>query len=97
MNAPDYHDITTSISEIIAKTSKPLADAQKMALVGSVSIWLLQRDQRIEKLEASLRNCLLLAMRAARQTTGTVETDWRHIIRFCTEAGVKPSPLRSTD
>lgn len=54
-----------------------------------------QRDAVIEAMEKSLRNCLLLAMRAARQTTGTVETDWRHIIRFCAEAGIEPSPLRA--
>lgn len=54
MNAPDYHDISTSIAEIIAKTSKPLAEQQKIALVGSVSIWLLQRDKRIEDLEKGL-------------------------------------------
>jgi uncharacterized Zn finger protein (UPF0148 family) len=39
--------------------------------------------------ESALRNCLLLAMRQARK-----DSDWKHIIRFCREGGVEPSPLR---
>jgi hypothetical protein len=40
--------------------------------------------------ESALRNCLLLAMRHARR-----DSDWEHIIRFCREGGVEPSPLRT--
>lgn len=40
--------------------------------------------------ESALRNCLLLAMRQARR-----DSDWEHIIRFCREGGVEPSPLRT--
>lgn len=40
--------------------------------------------------ESALRNCLLLAMRRARR-----DSDWEHIVRFCREGGVEPSPLRT--
>jgi len=51
-----------------------------------------QRDAVIDAMEKSLRNCLLLAMRKAHSDPSS---DWRHIIRFCTEAGCGPSPLRT--
>ena len=44
-----------------------------------------------DALQLSLRNCLLLAMRRAHAG----DEGWKHIIRFCSEAGVVPSPLRS--
>jgi len=46
----------------------------------------------IEKLRNALRNCLLLAMRKAHRDPSS---DWTHIIRFCKEGGVEPSPLRA--
>jgi len=89
---PDYHEIGTSIAEIIAKCSKPLAEQQKIQLTGAVAIWLLQRDQRIEQLENALGNCRMLAMRKAFKDPSS---DWLHIIRFCKEVGIEPSPLRA--
>jgi hypothetical protein len=46
--------------------------------------------EQAEKMERSLRNCLMLATRNMRKEGG----DWEHIIRFCKEAGVEPSFLR---
>lgn len=46
----------------------------------------------IRKLQLGLDNCRLLAMRNAHKQRGS---DWEHIIRFCTEAGRGPSPLRA--
>jgi len=51
-----------------------------------------RRDSRIAELEKALDNCRLLAMRKAHREPST---DWEHIIRFCTEAGRGPSPLRA--
>lgn len=51
MQEPDYHDICMSIAGIIAHGDKPLTQMQTMSLVGSVSIWLKQRDDRIATLE----------------------------------------------
>lgn len=49
---------------------------------------------RITELEKALGNCRLLAMK--RLHKGAVEqVDWEAILRFCTEAGCGPSPLRA--
>jgi hypothetical protein len=49
---------------------------------------------RIAELEKALSNCRLLAMK--RLHKGAVEkADWEAILRFCTEAGCGPSPLRA--
>lgn len=49
---------------------------------------------RIAELEKALGNCRLLAMR--RLHKGAVEkADWEEILRFCTDAGCGPSPLRA--
>jgi hypothetical protein len=49
---------------------------------------------RIAELERALGNCRLLAMK--RLHKGAVEkADWEAILRFCTEAGCGPSPLRA--
>ena len=48
--------------------------------------------------ERALRNCLLLAMSRLhrRSVSGVEKLDWEHILRFCKEGGVEPSPLRAT-
>lgn len=47
-------------------------------------------SRKLDTCESALRNCLLLAMRHARR-----DSDWEHIIRFCAQGGVEPSPLRT--
>lgn len=42
----------------------------------------------------ALGNCLMLAMRRSRASHIDF-IHWQHIIRFCKDAGVEPSPLRS--
>jgi hypothetical protein len=49
-------------------------------------------EEDAEKQHNALRNCLLLAMRKAHRDPSS---DWEHIIRFCKEGGVEPSPLRA--
>jgi len=49
-------------------------------------------EEDAERQHNALRNCLLLAMRNAHRQRGS---DWEHIIRYCTEAGCGPSPLRA--
>lgn len=45
------------------------------------------------RMENALRNCMMLANR--RLHRGAVEqADWESILRFCAEAGIRPSPLR---
>lgn len=54
-------------------------------------------NQRINQLERSLRNVLILATRELRRKQITPERNtemWGHAIRFCREAGVEPSLLR---
>lgn len=51
-------------------------------------------DTEFVKLRQALRNCLLLAMRESRRQN---TRGWEHIIRFCKEVGVEPSPLRGED
>lgn len=56
----------------------------------------------MNKQEQALRNCLLLAMRERHRErltkgTGAEPSAWDHIIRFCGEGGIKPSPLRAED
>lgn len=51
----DYSKIADSICSTIAKVGKPLSADQRVGLTGSVAMWLLQRDQRIGKLESVLR------------------------------------------
>jgi hypothetical protein len=54
-----------------------------------------RKDASIAELEKALGNCRLLAMR--RLHKGAVElADWEAILRFCTEAGCGPSPLRAS-
>lgn len=49
---------------------------------------------RIAELAKALGNCRLLAIK--RLHKGAVEkADWEAILRFCTEAGCGPSPLRA--
>lgn len=49
---------------------------------------------RIAAVERALSNCCLLAMK--RLHKGAIEkADWEAILRFCTEAGCGPSPLRA--
>lgn len=71
--------------------------------------WKVDPDpNRVRKLELALENCLMLARRkrANRHTynaDGTVtprppksdDTDWDHVIRFCHDAGVQESILRT--
>jgi hypothetical protein len=47
--------------------------------------------------EAALRNCLLLAMRvlSVKHPDSLGAKNWEHIVRFCKEGGVEPSPLRT--
>lgn len=50
-------------------------------------------DAALAAKDSALRNCMLLAMR--RLHKGSTEiADWEHVIRFCKEAGVEPSPMR---
>jgi hypothetical protein len=49
----DYHKIGVSVAETIAKIDKPLTMDQRMFLVGAISPWLKQRDDRIAELEKS--------------------------------------------
>ena len=48
----------------------------------------------INRQTEALGNCLMLAMRRSRASHIDF-VHWQHIIRFCKEAGVEPSPLRS--
>ena len=45
---PDYVDIANSICDTIAKGSKPLTEAQRLCLVGAVSVWLAKKDEVIK-------------------------------------------------
>ncbi len=59
-------------------------------------------EEENKRLHLALRNCLALAQRQLRRalTTGAsrvVRQDWTHIVRFCAEAGVKPTFLRTEE
>lgn len=43
----------------------------------------------------ALGNCLMMAMRRLHRGGNSTPGDWADVIRFCKEAGVEPSPLRS--
>ena len=47
--------------------------------------------------ERALRNCLFLSMSRLhrRSVSGVEKLDWEHILRFCKEGGVEPSPSRA--
>ena len=47
--------------------------------------------------ESALRNCLLMAMRQlhVKHPDSLGYKNWEHIVRFCKEGGVEPSPLRA--
>lgn len=51
----------------------------------------------IQRLQGALRNCLLLAIRQlhVKHPDSLGAENWRHILRFCKEGGVEPSPLRA--
>ena len=58
-------------------------------------------QEEVKRLRLGLGNCLMWAMRQRRRhrigkaRPGELNgEDWDHIIRFCKEAGVAPSPLR---
>ena len=51
-------------------------------------------EARAARLEAALRDCRMLAV-ATRIRRG--DPDWQHIVRFCREAGVDGSVLRTQD
>lgn len=44
-----------------------------------------------DKVYTALRNCYALAKRHRD------EPDWEHVVRFCHEAGISDSPLRSSN
>lgn len=50
----DYHKIGVCIAATIAQIDKPLTMDQRMFLVGAISPWLKQRDDRIAELEARI-------------------------------------------
>ena len=45
-----------------------------------------------ERAQSGLRNCALLAAKHRNE-----DGDWRHIIRFCLDAGCRFSPLRAAN
>lgn len=61
-----------------------MSDAQFRGLANDLTLCL-------EKRNGALKNCLLLAMREYHKTKNE---NWKHIIRFCEEAGIKPTILR---
>lgn len=69
--------------------AKPVIDALAAAEARALAA---ERDA--ERLRLGLRNCLVLAMRRARNANAEQEF-WRHIVRMCGEADVKPSVLRN--
>jgi hypothetical protein len=52
----DYREIGMSIADTIGKVTKPLTSDQKLFLVGAISPWLQQRDDRIAELEQQIEN-----------------------------------------
>lgn len=48
----------------------------------------------------ALKKCMLLSLQEIRRATvradARAEEQWRHILRFCESAGIKPSVLRSS-
>lgn len=60
------------------------------------SAHLAETQRRVNVLEQALGNCRLLAMKRLHKGA-TEQADWEAILRFCTEAGCGPSPLRAID
>lgn len=48
-----------------------------------------------EKLTQALHNCYMLACRRSRGPGTPENADWKHLRRFCEEAGFKPSITRN--
>jgi Xaa-Pro aminopeptidase len=76
-----------AMSSLPPEVTSALLGAAKVGLEFGVEA-LADADAKIEKLNAALENCRLLAAKRPKE-------EWaRHILRFCESAGVTGSPLR---
>lgn len=79
-----------------------LAQHMQITVLGDIArrlqeqLWVAERRS---KQELQLRNCMALALRQQRRAEREGRQDlveaWEHILRFCKDAGVEPSPLRA--
>lgn len=85
--AISYHDLQQA-HRLRAESSPAALESER-----AVNAMLSEENDRLRN---ALRNCCLLAMK--RLAKGSYEIpDWESILRFCTEGGEGPSPLRSSD